>query len=939
PVTWEQHKSNGIIDTVNDAEGYASLSDIETYGTNITYNHNFQTSSSYKGGNHKYYNEVVNYDTTRLEYLKLLQVTYREKLALVAANDDRVENGVAIGGSNKNSNGSRLYWIVNEWDKDGNSLTMTKWYETNQSYTVGTGDVADNQKQITGYNTSMRYGVKYATLLFRWNNGDTNIGSGKDAIDKVDVADVFERFYVCYKPFTYTFRDGPDMIRTIERFGVSDPFENTDYMLPDEADLTARPGYYLKGWKVVSGDPNDDEDNKQYGMIFTIDQLEEMMTSGEFYSSLFADTVFEAVWAPEEYKITYDLQGGTVSPANPTTYNVETPTFTLNNPIKAGYKFTGWTGSNGATPEVTVTITKGSTGDKSYTANWERIDYAITYDLQGGIVSPANPSTYHVETPTFTLNNPTRVGYNFIGWTGSNGTTPQLTVAIVKGSTGDRHYVANWETAEVDVTVRHYVMDVKGNFPTNPTKTNTVKLIVGKSYADDYGADYFKDSGLEQEGIIIFSGYEFPSSGVVSATSSENVVKLYYSRKTYTVTFNVSENLGWWGASISDKEDRKYLFRHGEEINFADYVPKSQSLERDFIGWNVEVDGRRATTSYTVTSDVTFYAQFRTRKILGLTDASGRSQRTITLYNKEGSKRVVFPYLNTYRAWTEVSGSIGAGWTTANSIDAPNGLTAGYLEAHEYGIGVSLEVYGIYKGFANVVFDENGGKETDDTDDKIVNVYRNSGDLSKTKGEEVTLPNCTRDNTDNGDGSITVYTLGGWKCGEDFYPVGATVPITENTTFVAQWDTEIKYIEYTIVFDMNGGKFGPDPITVKYGQEVILPKKGSRVGFKLVDWCTTPDGTGVRYQPEVVVKNLTNVNRETVVLYAQWKQKDFLLVKISSSRYNATFIRRTEGDDAWFNSVGKITINEWATMTEEEKNAISKYRFHIDKDGNITQIS
>ena len=78
------------------------------------------------------------------------------------------------------------------------------------------------------------------------------------------------------------------------------------------------------------------------------------------------------------YNITYDLDGGSVATANPTTYNVTTPTFTLNNPTKAGFTFDGWTGSNGTTPQTTVTIAQGSTGDRSYTAHWTQYAFTLT---------------------------------------------------------------------------------------------------------------------------------------------------------------------------------------------------------------------------------------------------------------------------------------------------------------------------------------------------------------------------------------------------------------------------------------------------------------------------------------------------------------------------------------------------------------------------------
>ena len=70
------------------------------------------------------------------------------------------------------------------------------------------------------------------------------------------------------------------------------------------------------------------------------------------------------------YSISYDLDKGTLPDGNPTTYTYETDTFTLNNPTRFGYYFDGWTGSNGSTPQTTVTITNHSHGDRTYTANW-----------------------------------------------------------------------------------------------------------------------------------------------------------------------------------------------------------------------------------------------------------------------------------------------------------------------------------------------------------------------------------------------------------------------------------------------------------------------------------------------------------------------------------------------------------------------------------------
>ena len=77
-----------------------------------------------------------------------------------------------------------------------------------------------------------------------------------------------------------------------------------------------------------------------------------------------------SVDASYAYSISYDLAGGSVATANPTTYTYETATITLNNPTFLGCSFNGWTGSNVSTPSTSVTILQYSHGNKSYTANW-----------------------------------------------------------------------------------------------------------------------------------------------------------------------------------------------------------------------------------------------------------------------------------------------------------------------------------------------------------------------------------------------------------------------------------------------------------------------------------------------------------------------------------------------------------------------------------------
>ena len=175
------------------------------------------------------------------------------------------------------------------------------------------------------------------------------------------------------------------------------------------------------------------------------------------------------------YNIDYILNNG--SATNPSTYNVETKTFNLNNSERTGYTFTGWTGSNGNTPQTTVTIPKGTIGDKNYTANWTPINYTITYNYNGG--NTTNPTSYTIESDTIKLNNPLKQGFRFLGWTGSNGNTSQLSVSIPKGSYGDKSFTANWSTS-LTVNLEDWAVDKNNNKVLNIT--NKVPLSTDSAY-------------------------------------------------------------------------------------------------------------------------------------------------------------------------------------------------------------------------------------------------------------------------------------------------------------------------------------------------------------------------------------------------------------------------------------------------------------------------
>ena len=241
------------------------------------------------------------------------------------------------------------------------------------------------------------------------------------------------------------------------------------------------------------------------------------------------DMTITAQWTVNQYTITYDLDGGTAE-GNPDTYTVETDAFTLKNPTRPGYTFTGWSGT-GLTGEdnLTVTIPAGSIGNRSYTAHWSLNTYSITYDLNGGTAS-GNPTSYTVESATITLNQPTKTGYTFTGWSGTDLTgEDNLTVTIPAGSTGDRSYTAHWSLNTYSIT---YDLDggtASGNPDFYTVESSTITLNpptrTGYTFIGWSGTDL---SGSDNLTVTIPTG----SIGNRSYTA-------HWSLNTYSITYDL----------------------------------------------------------------------------------------------------------------------------------------------------------------------------------------------------------------------------------------------------------------------------------------------------------------------------------------------------------------------------------------------------------------
>ena len=152
---------------------------------------------------------------------------------------------------------------------------------------------------------------------------------------------------------------------------------------------------------------------------------------------------YHAVWEVRSYDVTFNLQGGAV---DGNTANVVVPTAwgtapVAPTPTRVGYDLLGWSlTADGAIVNPLPTIT----GAIIYHAVWEVRSYDVTFNLQGGAV---DGNTANVVVPTAwgtapVAPTPTRVGYDFLGWSLTAGGAivnplPTITGAII--------YHAVWE--------------------------------------------------------------------------------------------------------------------------------------------------------------------------------------------------------------------------------------------------------------------------------------------------------------------------------------------------------------------------------------------------------------------------------------------------------------------------------------------------------------
>lgn len=172
--------------------------------------------------------------------------------------------------------------------------------------------------------------------------------------------------------------------------------------------------------------------------------------------NLTEDTTCTVKYNTINYKITYDLDGGTLNNGI-TSYTIE-DTITLPQPSKKGYEFIGWTNDSIKTPTKTITI-KNETGDKFYKANYQIKSYQINYasDNYGKITGTTKETKKYKENPSGTTHE-TFDEYKILKWAADKDVTLKDGTTIKKGAPLTEEQIKNvLVDDDITFTIYHYI--------------------------------------------------------------------------------------------------------------------------------------------------------------------------------------------------------------------------------------------------------------------------------------------------------------------------------------------------------------------------------------------------------------------------------------------------------------------------------------------------
>ena len=204
--------------------------------------------------------------------------------------------------------------------------------------------------------------------------------------------------------------------------------------------------------------------------------------------------------------------------------------------------------------------------DYTLEAKWNY--FTISYELNGGTNNSSNPTSYTIDSSNIALHEPTRTGYDFIGWTYNGKVVTEVNPVWIDNIT----LVANWRAHSYSIS---YELNGGTNNSSNPV-----------SYTIESGTIALKDA--TRNGYTFAGWYKtstFSNKVTTIDTGSYGDLVLYakWTLVQYSITYNLD---GGTNASSNPS-----IYTIESSFNFADATKTGYQ----FAGW-FDGNGNRVTS-------------------------------------------------------------------------------------------------------------------------------------------------------------------------------------------------------------------------------------------------------------------------------------------------------------------------------------------------------
>ncbi len=301
------------------------------------------------------------------------------------------------------------------------SITFTAVWENNK-YTVtlqANGGTVSSSVYTAEYDTSYTLPTPTRTgySFDGWYQGNRKIASDGTWTETENIT-LSARWVPTQYDVVYELDGGTNASANPDTYTIEDTFTLAD---------PVRSGYTFDGWTYEG-------------------QSTPVKNPGVAAGSI-GDLVYTAHWTANEYSAYYDAAGGEVE--RPSDEIVFGQAYTMPIPERDGYSFVGWFDQDNNAYAISGTWTFAH--DVHLTAHWNIIVYDVIYELNGGTNAVGNPANYTIED-SFTLADPTRTGYTFVGWTYEGQSTPVKNPTVEQGTTENLVFTAIWQANDYTVT-------------------------------------------------------------------------------------------------------------------------------------------------------------------------------------------------------------------------------------------------------------------------------------------------------------------------------------------------------------------------------------------------------------------------------------------------------------------------------------------------------